>query len=83
MEKIEIREYRCYIERDRYRIHLLGERKKFLAELVFSDEGSEGEYHFPRREYLAVVDLLRNEKPLFIGEDAIIETMEEPVGENE
>jgi hypothetical protein len=76
------------------KITLFGERFKELARLVFSDDTGytasmqekPGHYILPEKRFSAYVDILRNEKPLdleIVGDEFVLRTTHESVGENE
>ena len=88
----ELRQYRCIIAEDYFRIILYGYRGHVFCTLHFTEEdkrrvkpGDGDNFVLPRRSYESVVDILRNERPLFYRgqKDLIIETLAEPVGESE
>ena len=82
-------------------MHLYDTSDNFFANIAFSDDNenapapriSSGRYHifYPRKDYMAVVDLLRNEKPVFLEwiehddapPSASLRTRAEPVGAHE
>ena len=81
----------------RAQIHLFGESNKMEGAIDFFDEGvrlkkkkKKGHIYMALHisQLLAVVDILRNEKPIFIewqekGQNAYLGTSQEPVGEGE
>ena len=96
----EITRYACRLGQDGYYILLYGVRLKKVAALIFSDDAVplgnqekirdvENVVYFPKSDYLPLVDILRNEKPLTFTYDpaipnsAAVETIEEPTGEGE
>jgi hypothetical protein len=91
----EIRQYRCIVAHDHFRITLFGYRGLAYATLLFSDvawpkslnkDDILGEkFLLPASCYRACVDMLRYERPLFYRgkPNLIMETLQEPVGEHE
>jgi len=91
----EIRQYRCIVADDHFRINLFGYRGLAYATLLFCDVGMPktlnqddilGEkFVLPASRYGACVDMLRHERPLFYRgkPNLIMETLQEPVGEHE
>jgi len=92
----EVLHYQCFIRATEYRITLKGMRFRPLAELVFR-RGEVGQVAVSgglpamlmgKDDYLRCVDLLRNERPVFVEQDpdsgdVYLRTGDEPVGENE
>lgn len=79
-------------------IHLIGEDDHWLGRIAFVDEkyprgipadhtGPSGEHYMylPLSQFPNVIDLLRNEKPIYFGFDsrAVLSTLKEPVGVGE
>lgn len=77
-------------------IYLFGEEGRFLGKILFwkdfanaphDTQGPDGEVYMflPPWQYTAVIDLLRNEKPLYLSAGAVsfLTTTEEPVGVGE
>ena len=92
----EVLHYQCFIHATEYRITLKGRRFKPLCEMVFrrgeggqvASGGNVPVLRMGKDDYLRCVDLLRNERPVFIEKDAqsgdvFLRTGDEPVGENE
>jgi hypothetical protein len=80
-------------------LYLYGDRKNLLAMFVFHDgegppdlpqqtEAGHITAQFPKRELAALIDMLRNEKPVYFSwtletQSVRVSTDEEPVGEQE
>ncbi len=92
----EILHYQCFVHAGEYRILVKGLKFRPLAELIFrrGEAGRVvGDDALPRvlmgkDDYLRCLDLLRNEKPVFLEQapesgDVYLRTGDEPVGENE
>jgi len=92
----EVLHYQCFIHAGEHRIMLKGMSFRPLVELVFRrgepgrvvDDGALPTVLMGKDDYLRCVDMLRNEKPVFIERepesgDVYIRTGDEPVGENE
>ncbi len=80
--------------RERIEVRLLGDQGINVGRLLFHDAGEEipkdGTHrdgktpllHLPYHAYQGVIDLLRNEGPIFI-EMGVLSTEKEPIGEGE
>ena len=92
----EVLHYQCFVHSTEYRVVLKGRAFKPIAELIFRrgeagrvlGEGDLPTLLMGKDDYLRCIDLLRNERPVFVEHDPdsvslCIRTGDEPVGENE
>lgn len=94
----EFKTYKVFLAKDRQSIHLTLKSGKAILrfksgrmsknKLTKAGKKTLYEVNFPKEDYMAHIDLMRNEKPLYffyslVDGSAYVTTSDEPVGEGE